>query len=202
MPTVSVVVASENPIKKQAARDAYWQVFFPETKKNLIESAAELLREVFNPDDVTITGVATESGVHVQPKSQDETVLGARNRLNAIRLSHPDADCWVAIEGGVIIRDDGVFEIGCVIVSHKGTDLEFVAHAPQFQVPTKTAALIRDGWEMGPANDHVFGMQNSKQAGGMAGVITDNLVIRYDLYYTPLLIAMSQLKNNHLYGEH
>ncbi len=76
-----------------------------------------------------------------------------------------------------------------------------MVEAPRFAVAHQTALRIRAGMEMGPANDEVFGQTNSKQAGGMAGIITDQLVTRYDLYYTPLLIAFSQLKNAHLYEQ-
>lgn len=200
MPKPVVVVASTNPVKKAAARDAYLQVFFPEVeKKSLFGSAAELVKKYFNPDEVRLIGAEVATSVHVQPRSEEEAYLGARNRLNAIRGEYPEADCWIAIEGGVIITSDAVQEIGCLLVFRKNIDKVFRVEAPRFEVPEKTAALIRDGWEMGPANDKIFGRENSKQAGGMAGIITDELVTRYDLYYTPLLIAFSQSKNHHLY---
>jgi inosine/xanthosine triphosphatase len=198
MSKITLVVGSENPVKKCAARDAYMQVFFPEIK-GVLASIAEAIKDRFNPDEITIIGERVPSGVSEQPMSEEETRFGAVNRLVAVREKYKDADGWVAIEGGIIIRDGLVYEIGCVAVSVKNSYRISINRAIEFEVPTKTADLIKKGYEMGPANDLVFGIENSKQSGGMAGIITNDLVVRYDLYYTPLLIAFSQFKNAHLY---
>jgi non-canonical (house-cleaning) NTP pyrophosphatase len=55
--------------------------------------------------------------------------------------------------------------------------------------------------EMGPANDQVSGEVNSKQAGGVAGKVTDQLITREDITYIAAVLAFSQLKNKHFYED-
>jgi adenine phosphoribosyltransferase len=57
------------------------------------------VREVF--PEALVIGETVESGVEEQPFSREHTSLGAFNRLSKIKLLHPDADCWIAIENGV-----------------------------------------------------------------------------------------------------
>ena len=41
-----------------------------------------------------------------------------------------------------------------------------------FDLPPAVAALVRQGMELGHANDHVFSLHNSKQSGGAVGSLT------------------------------
>ena len=194
-----IAVASKNPVKLSAARNAFAQVFTPEYA-GFFDQCKQWLKDTFDPETITVLRASVPSLVSEQPTTMEETEQGARNRLHAIREQFPEAEAWVAIEGGVILRERSVIEVGCIIVAHKECPHTFMVEVPRFAVAHQTALRIRAGKEMGPANDEVFGQTNSKQAGGMAGIITDQLVIRYDLYYMPLLIAFSQVKNAHLYN--
>lgn len=196
---ITVVVGSENPIKKRAVRDAFIQVFLPETS-GVLEYISELLKNVFNPrEEVRIVGVNTPSGVSNQPKTEDETYQGALNRLQVIKQTHPDADYWVAVEGGIVDNGTVMEEIGYALVLRKGTDRIFRGQVPRFEIPTKQACLVREGFELGPANDLVTGKSNSKQAGGMVGEVTDQLMDREYICYVAAVLAFSSLKNMHLY---
>lgn len=195
---IVVVVGSKNPVKKRAVRDAFIQVFLPETT-GLFSYLGELVKSIFNPEEVCIVGIDASSGVTDQPKTEQETYQGVYNRLQVIKQAEPDADYWVAIEGGVV--DDGTVmeEIGYVLVMRKGIDRIFRGQVPRFEIPVKQAALVRGGMELGPANDQVTGKTNSKQAGGMAGEVTNQLIDREYICYIAAALAFSSLKNNHLY---
>ncbi len=195
---IILVVGSENPVKKRAVRDAFVQVFLPETS-GLFGYLCELLKNILNPEEVRIIGINAVSGVTDQPKTEQETYQGAYNRLQAIKQAQPDADYWVAVEGGVV--DDGAVmeEIGYVLVAQKGNDKIFRGQVPRFEIPVKQAGWVRKGMELGPANDLVTGKSNSKQSGGMAGEVTDQLMDREYICYIAAVFAFSSLKNNHLY---
>jgi non-canonical (house-cleaning) NTP pyrophosphatase len=195
---IVVVVGSENPVKKRAVRDAFVQVFLPETS-GVFGYLRELLKNIFNPEEVRIIGINAPSGVTDQPKTEQETYQGAFNRLQAIKQAQPDADYWIAVEGGVV--DDGAVmeEIGYVLVTQKGNDRIFRGQVPRFEIPVKHAALVRQGMELGPANDLIMGKNNSKQSGGMAGEVTDQLMDREYICYIAAVFAFSSLKNNHFY---
>lgn len=197
---IIVVVGSENPVKKRAIRDAFIQVFLPETD-GWFGYIGEFLKNIFNPEEVRIIGIPTPSGVSEQPRTDEETYQGARNRLRAVQEAQPDADYWAVIEGGV--TDDGVVmeETGYVLVAQKGVDRVFRGQVPRFEVPIKIAELIRGGMEMGPANDLITGKSNSKQAGGVVGEVTDQLIDREYINYIAAVLAFSSLKNRHHYED-
>lgn len=193
-----LVVASHNPVKLSAASNAFAQVFMPELG-GFFNQWKQWFKDLIDPEEIRVIRAQVSSLVSSQPRSFEETEQGALNRLAAIRNQYPDAEAWAAIEGGVIILDDSVVEMGMVAVAHRDCPDVFKVEAPRFIIPHKSAAMVRGGVELGVANDKIFGLSNSKQDGGMAGIITNQLVTRYDLYYTPLLIAFSQIKNYHLY---
>lgn len=194
-----IAVASENPVKLQAAKAAFRQVFLPETKKSFIEGFIEWFDDIFNQDEVIFVSTGVPSGVSVQPKTEAETLQGALNRLRGIQEKWPGADYWISFESG--ITDDGevMDEIGYAVVAESGGARWYRGQVPRFEVPCAIADLIRDGMEMGPANDQVSGKTNSKQAGGVAGEVTNQLMTRYDICYIAAVLAFSQLKNKHLY---
>ena len=81
-----VVVASRNPVKINATREAF-EAQFP-------------------GQPIEIQSADVDSGAGDQPDSDSATRIGARNR--AIRASEGlrDADYWVGLEGGVEVVDD------------------------------------------------------------------------------------------------
>jgi non-canonical (house-cleaning) NTP pyrophosphatase len=66
-----VIIASENPVKVRVAESAFAQVW-PDQKFEFI-------------------AVKSDSGVADQPMNE-ETLIGAENRLRAIQISNPEAD--------------------------------------------------------------------------------------------------------------
>ena len=77
---VKVMVGSTNPIKIEAVRTAFEMVW---------------------PEQIwDVTWVSAASGVSVQPMSDEECIIGARNRARAA-LAHSDAAYGVGLEGGL-----------------------------------------------------------------------------------------------------
>ena len=72
---MQVVVASWNPVKVGAAREAF-ETLFPDS-------------------EIDVKSVDVDSGVSDQPESDDETRQGARNRAIRASDASPDADFWV-----------------------------------------------------------------------------------------------------------
>ena len=193
-----LVVASTHPVKLAAARNAFAQVFMPEFG-GFFNQVKQWFKDTFDPEELKIIRVVVPSEVSEQPMSSEETEQGARSRLLAVKQQYPDAEAWVAIEGGVVLANNSVIQTSCVAVAHRDCPEIFAVEAPKFTIPSKTAALVREGVELEAANTRIFGKTKQRRVGGTAGIITSQLVTRYDLYYTPLLIAFSQIKNYHLY---
>jgi putative aldouronate transport system permease protein len=55
--------------------------------------------------------------------------------------------------------------------------------------------LVRAGLELGHADDRVFGRDNSKQANGAIGILTDDVVDREAYYVHAVIMALVPFKN-------
>ncbi len=171
-----IIVASQNPVKLQAVMQAYASLFPDET--------------------LSLEDVAAASGVSVQPLSDQETLHGARTRAQNARISCPEADLWVGIEGG--ISDEGDLAAFAWVVVLSQTQ-EGRAKTATFYLPAAVAQLIRQGIELGDADDIVFGRSNSKQQNGAIGLLTDDVVDRVGLYQPAVVMALLPFKNPELY---
>ena len=68
-----------------------------------------------------------------------------------------------------------------------------------FFLPPKIAELIRQGKELGEADDIVFERTNSKQENGAVGILTDGVVDRTKYYTEAVVLALIPFKNERLY---
>jgi len=68
-----------------------------------------------------------------------------------------------------------------------------------FFLPLKVAELIKQGKELGEADDIVFGRTNSKQENGAIGILTGNVMDRTSYYADAVVMALIPFKNEHLY---
>jgi inosine/xanthosine triphosphatase len=176
MKTVSI--ASLNPVKKQAVQNGFLSVF---------------------PDvDFHWQTINTPSGVSNQPKTNQETLTGAMNRLASIRRSHPNSDFWAAVEGGVEFH--GVNEMSAfawiVIQNSLQTGK---ARTASFHLPPQITKLVLAGKELGEADDIVFQQSNSKQKNGAVGLLTRDQITRTSLYEQAVILALIPFINPGLY---
>lgn len=173
-----VIVASQNPVKIAAAREAWTRMF---------------------PDDACdAAGVAVSSGVSHQPMGDEETRQGALSRAAAAAAAHPAADFWIGIEGGVADTANGMEAFAWVAV-YDDSGRVGLARSASFFLPPAVTHLIRQGKELGEADDIVFGRTNSKQENGAVGILTGNAIERRDYYREAAIMALIPFKNEHLY---
>ena len=180
----TIVVASNNPVKVQAARVGF--------------------QRMFPGEGFTFTTVSVPSGVDDQPRSSEETLQGALNRAQNARALSPRADYWVGIEGGIEDSPEGRLTPGemcafawVVVLSQDRTGK---GRTGVFFLPPRVAELVRQGKELGEADDIVFGRTNSKQENGAVGLLTGDLIDRAAFYYQAVLLALIPFRNEGLYG--
>jgi inosine/xanthosine triphosphatase len=175
-----IVIASTNPVKLNAVRNAFFKLL----------------------PDFTFEWLTMEvpSGVNHQPMSDAETRLGACNRVKAVRDNYPDADYWVGIEGGVDFDEQGEMMAFAWVVIDNSQHLG-KARSGSFYLPPDITELVRKGRELGEADDIVFGQQNSKQKNGAVGLLTNNLIDRSGLYEHAVILAFVPFYNPQLYTE-
>lgn len=169
-------VGSTNPVKLQAAQLAAKQKW----------------------PQLDVLGYDVASDVSAQPRTDEETHRGAKNRAMAALkqgISHfPQEKLYLGIgmEGGVFITSEGEMWStvwACVIDTENRV---YEANGGRIRVPKPIADLIINGGEMGPAISQLIGEENIKQKQGMFGVITNNFVTRTDEYASILQMAIGQ----------
>lgn len=172
-----IVVASTNPVKIQAALAGF--------------------RLMFPAEAFTASGVAVPSGVSDQPMTDTETLQGALNRAAAAQAAEPSADFWVGVEGGC---QELYGELACFAWAVvRGKEQVGKGRTGLFFLPEAVARLVRQGMELGHADDQVFGRSNSKQQNGAIGLLTGDVIDRLAYYEHALVMALVPFKNAELY---
>ena len=132
--------------------------------------------------------ISVDSSVGNQPLSDEETRCGAVNRVVAARMERPDAEFWVGIEGGIETIADQMFAFAWVVIQSARQSGQ--SRSGAFLLPPQVQALVRQGQELGDANDAVFAKQNSKQQGGAIGLLTADVIGRQQLYEHAVVLAL------------
>jgi inosine/xanthosine triphosphatase len=171
-----IVVASKNPVKKLATEVGF--------------------RKIFPDEEFEIVGIAVASGVNDQPMTQLETLQGAINRVHNARDAMPDADFHIGIEGGIQPVGDELQVLAWVVILSQGKMGK--AQTGIFYLPQEVATLIHEGYELGHADDKVFGRENSKQGSGSIGILTNDVLDRTEYYVQAVMMALVPFINPNL----
>lgn len=174
----TVIVASTNPVKVQAARLGF--------------------ERMFPNQSFDVRPLKIDSQVSDQPMSSQETLQGALNRAMAACRQAPEAAYWVGIEGGVEDQGSEMLAFAWIVIYTPG--LTGKGRTGTFYLPHPVAELIRQGKELGEADDIVFNQSNSKQANGAIGILTGNVIDRSGLYEHAVILALVPFKNAGLYA--
>lgn len=172
-----VIVASKNPVKVQATRQGFEQMF--------------------PGDSFEMIPVSVSSGVSDQPSTDRETYEGAHNRAFRASKKYPDADFWVGIEGGIESFANEMEAFAWIVI--KSLTKTGKAKTATFFLPREVIELIVAGRELGEADDIVFGESNTKQKIGAVGLLTDNTLNRSAYYTQAVILALIPFKKPHLY---
>jgi len=174
---MKIIVSSKNPVK--------------------INSTTEAFEKVFPKEKFETVGVSVSSEVSDQPMTEEETLQGAINRANNAYKKDKNADFWVGIEGGIQEINNELMTFAWVYI--KTEELVGKGRSASFFLPPKIVELIREGKELGVADDIVFGKTNSKQKNGAIGILTGDLIVRKTLYIPAIIIALIPFRNQKLY---
>jgi inosine/xanthosine triphosphatase len=171
-----IIVASTNPVKIQSALNGFQRMFPNET---------------FHAE-----GKSALSGVRDQPMGDAETLQGAMSRARHIRDRAPNGDYWVGIEGGAAEDKGEMIVFAWVVVLSQ--DKMGRSRTGAFYLPEEVARLVREGMELGHADDAVFGRSNSKQEDGSVGLLTGGVIDRTLYYEHAVVLALIPFLNPHL----
>ena len=172
-----IIIASTNPTKIDAVRIGF--------------------SRIFHETEFIVEGVAVSSGVPDQPMNDQETLRGAHNRVRIARDTHPDADFWAGIEGGIDRLEDGMAAFAWVVIESLSNTGK--ARSGTFFLPQPILELIDQGIELGEADDIVFKRHDSKKANGAIGILTNNAIDRTELYAAAVILALVPFIHPDLY---
>jgi inosine/xanthosine triphosphatase len=172
-----IIVASQNPVKIKAALQGF--------------------QEMFPEESFIAEGHSVPSGVSDQPLGNEETFAGAHTRALAAQQQLPEADYWIGIEGGNIIEAQSMEVMAWVVVLSKQQMGK--ARTAGFFLPPRVIALIDQGYELGHADDIIFGVENSKQTGGSSGLLTKGVMNRLRFYVPAVILALIPFLQPELY---
>ncbi len=174
-----IVVASTNPVKIEATRRGFSQMF---------------PGRVFE-----VIGVVAHSGVPNQPKSDRQTLEGATNRIADILEVWGESGFIVALEGGVEDVDGELHEFAWIVVRAKNGKVGKGKTCTFLAPPIFRTMVLDDGMEVGDISDRVFGQSNSKQAMGAIGLLTNGVIDRTELYRHAVVAALIPFAQPKLY---
>jgi inosine/xanthosine triphosphatase len=174
---MQVVVASANPVKLRAVRLGF-QRMFPEQEFRFEE-------------------LVSVQGYSSQPFGDRETLNSALDRAEHAARLVPEADFWVGVEGGIEDEAGQMSAFAWIVI--KTIDRLGKGRTGTFYLPYAVASLVRQGKELGDADDIIFGRSNSKQANGAIGILTGDVVDRTQLYEQAVILALIPFKNPQLY---
>ena len=129
--------------------------------------------------------------------TDEETLLGAENRGKNAQINFPNADYWVGIEGGVEIKDSQMDAFAWVVIF--SADKKGKSKTATFYLPEAISTLVKNGVELGHADDQVFKRNNSKQKNGAIGILTHGLIGRTAYYESAVTMALIPFMNPELY---
>jgi len=155
-----------------------------------------------------VVGVEVSSGVGHTPGSREETMSGARARAKALaEIARANGEPWryfVGLEGGLaVVREEEkrlVFlENWAYVLGRDGRDA--FGSSGGVLLPDALAEEVLDrGVELSAAIDKFTGGEGIRNAQGVWGVMTRNLITRQDAFRFALINAFSPLMNAKMYG--
>lgn len=175
---ITIIVGSKNPVKINAAKHIFTQFF--------------------SDHIIDCTGVNALSGVPEQPIGEEETRIGAQNRIEYCK-QHYQADYYVSMEGGAALFSYGAATFAYVVIDD--TANQVVGRSSNLPLPRVLYDALLNGEELGDVMDRAFNTTNIKQKGGAIGLLTNNHATRESTYTQALTLAMAPFLHSNLYNQ-
>jgi non-canonical (house-cleaning) NTP pyrophosphatase len=190
-------------------------------KLDAVKAAVAAVGTLLHPAAMfEVVGVEVSSGVGHTPASRGESMMGARNRAEALielgRERHEPWSYFIGLEGGLdvvpeIVRENGdlavtarherriVFlESWAYVVDNSGVGA--FGRSGGIEMPAALAAeVLEGGIELSAAVDAMAGEQGIRDAQGAWGVLTKNMITRQDAFRTAVIAAFARFFNTAVY---
>lgn len=176
--SLRIIVGSKNPVKINAARSIF-SLYYPDIP-------------------LDCQGVDAPSHVPDQPIGEDETRIGAENRVLYCQQHH-QADFYVAMEGGAELFSYGPATFAFVVIAN--SQQRAIGRSSNLPLPPSLYNALLQGKELGDVMDSAFNTTNIKQQGGAIGLLTNHQATRESTYTQALTLAMAPFLHPTLYAK-
>jgi len=172
---MKVVVASENTVKREAARRAF--------------------TTQFPGEEISFITTSAPSGVGDQPMNPEETALGAYTRAKNGQMT--GAKFSVGIEGGlcfiVLNGQEHAYEQTWACVLDCETGIYEIGSGPAYPIPSNVLAHMRSGKNLSQAMDIEYGIVDIGKNEGYNGWLSNNVLNRIEASKIAVLLALCGL---------
>lgn len=155
------------------------------------------------PVTIELLGIEVPSGVRHTPLSREDTMVGARQRAEALlqiaREKHEHWEFFVGLEGGIDIVNDGparlvLLQNWAYVTDGKGPGSFGQSGSVMLPEPL-VRQVVDEGVELSQAIDEYAGKRGIRDAEGAWGVLTDGLITRRDAFRTAVINAFAPFLN-------
>ncbi len=161
---MTIIIGSDNPVKIQAVHTV-----FP--NKNVIAKNVS-------------------SDVSTQPFSDEETLLGAKNRAkHAVTFDH--AEMGIGLEGGVMRQNNQLFLCNWGVLIDQ-TGKIYVAGGARIPLPVEIVNELNNGQELGIVMEKYTNEKDVRKKGGAMGVFTNQLITRSEMFIQIVTLLKGQ----------
>jgi inosine/xanthosine triphosphatase len=175
---MKVAVGSPNPLKAKAVREAF-SLFFK---------------------DVEVVSIEVASEVRPFPVGDTEIMTGAANRAKGAKISCPDCEYSVGIEGGVVEFAGRWFDRNYAVVFQNG--LMGVGCSAGYEIDESILRQINpDTDESKKVIDRITGEDNVFDGIGIIGVMTQRRLTRTDVLRDAVACALTRFVAPWLYDD-
>ncbi|BED90215.1 non-canonical purine NTP phosphatase [Pseudoalteromonas sp. MM1] len=176
--SLKIIVGSKNPVKINAAKHIF-AMYFPDC-------------------EIDCQGVNAPSNVPDQPIGEEQTRVGAQNRVTHCKNMY-QADYYCAMEGGAEQFSYGAATFAYVVINN-GSE-QAIGRSSNLPLPQVLYNALLNGEELGNVMDKAFNTHNIKQKGGAIGLLTNNHATRESTYTQALTLAMAPFIHPSLYHQ-
>lgn len=169
------------------------------TNKAKIEAVRLAFETLWPTQHWDVEGIRVDSGVSDQPRSDSETIAGARNRSKSA-LTQLKAAYGVGLEGGLQQVGDWWFESGWIVVVDN-SGCEGIGSTIKMAIPHKMMELIEQGRELSDVDDIFFNKQGGNKVNGHYGLMTKNALTRTSSYRDGVVSALIRFIHPNLFED-
>ena len=172
------------------------------TQQPKVEAIKSAFAKIYPGEEIELIAQKSSSGVDDQPRSVEETSLGAYNRAQNLIKAGVKADFYIGIEGGVWLNNflgkEKFFLIGAVYVTDGKIDSLAYSGAIELSDYAKLE-IIDKKRELAPVAEEMFSKANVRGTNGTVGELTNDFITRAQSFENGILMAMAKFYNKDLY---